>query len=204
MKVCVVGTGYVGLVTGAGLAEMGNEVTCVDVSEKRVTDLNNLVMPFHEPGLEDVVRANKIEGRLTFTTELAQGLKDARICFVAVGTPPNEDGSSNLSAVFKVAKDVSELAQRDLVFAVKSTVPIGTAKKIKEIVADSSVNISVASNPEFLAQGAAVNNFFNPDRIVIGSDDPKVFDTVQELYAPFLRSGNPVITMDITLSLIHI
>ncbi|MGE0495661.1 MAG: UDP-glucose/GDP-mannose dehydrogenase family protein [Vulcanimicrobiota bacterium] len=197
MKVCMVGTGYVGLVSGTCLAEMGNRVTCVDISAENIENIRSGVLPIHEPGLEELVHMNVQEGRLHFTTDLAEGLRDAIICFIAVGTPQDAAGAADVSAVLKVAEDVGALITRYTVVAVKSTVPVGTAHRVAEILGrQAKVPFAVVSNPEFLKQGAAVMDFLRPDRIVVGSEDSKALNIMRELYEPFLRTGNPVITMD--------
>ncbi|MBI3928245.1 MAG: UDP-glucose/GDP-mannose dehydrogenase family protein [Armatimonadetes bacterium] len=198
MKICVIGTGYVGLVSGACLAEMGNDVICVDRDEERIAQLREGVVPIYEPGLEEIVHTNIAEERLRFTTDLAEAVRETVVCFIAVGTPQSTDGSADLSAVFGVASDIARLMDGYRVIATKSTVPVGTAAKIRNLVAENTKHpFSVVSNPEFLKQGSAVDDFLKPERVVVGVEDQRAFDIMQELYAPFLRTGNPIITMDI-------
>lgn len=203
MKVCVVGTGYVGLVTGTCLAEMGNDVICVDNNAEKVEFLKNGGVPIYEPGLEELIKSNTREGRLTFTTDLADAVDKSLICFIAVGTPQGDDGSADLSAVFAVAKSIASCMNDYKVVVTKSTVPVGTAKQIDAILSDNtSQPFSVVSNPEFLKQGAAVDDFLKPDRVVVGTNptDQKAMDIMNELYSPFLRTGNPIIMMDVPSS----
>jgi len=203
MKVCVVGTGYVGLVTGTCLAEMGNDVICVDNNAEKVAFLNNGGVPIYEPGLEELIKTNTREGRLLFTTDLEGAVKESLVCFIAVGTPQGDDGSADLSAVFAVAKSIAQAMDGYRVVATKSTVPVGTANKIEAILAGSTTHpYSVVSNPEFLKQGAAVDDFLKPDRVVVGThpNDQKAMDIMNELYSPFLRTGNPIIMMDVPSS----
>jgi UDPglucose 6-dehydrogenase len=198
VKVCVVGTGYVGLVTGTCLAEMGNNVTCIDNDQQKIQRLEAGEVPIYEPGLEELIKSNTQEGRLTFSTNLTTTVKDSAICIIAVGTPQGDDGSADLSAVFAVAEAIAKAMNGYKVVVTKSTVPVGTADRIKGIVAQhTSHPFSVVSNPEFLKQGAAVDDFLKPDRVVIGSDDVQATELMRELYAPFLRTGNPVILMDV-------
>ncbi|MGE0199795.1 MAG: UDP-glucose/GDP-mannose dehydrogenase family protein [Candidatus Melainabacteria bacterium] len=205
MKLCVVGTGYVGLVTGACLAEMGNDVICVDIDAEKIRALNDGKIPIYEPGLDELVKVNSMEGRLSFTTDLDDAVKKSLICMIAVGTPPNEDGSADLSYVLEVARGVGRAMKKHnidyRVVATKSTVPVGTAAQIMgaldEILEGTGLNFSVVSNPEFLKQGAAVDDCLKPDRVVIGADNQRAFDIMRELYSPFLRTGNPIINMDI-------
>lgn len=203
MKIAVVGTGYVGLVTGACLAEVGTEVTCIDINQKKIDDLKKGILPIYEPGLENIVKRNFENGRLKFSTSTADGIKGADVAFIAVGTPPGEDGSADLRYVLDVAKEIGTHMNGYGVIVTKSTVPVGTAKKvnaaIKERLEDRGLDISydVASNPEFLKEGAAVNDFMKPDRIVIGVDSERAEDVMRKLYAPFVLNGHPVIFMDI-------
>lgn len=198
MRVCVIGTGYVGLVAGTCLAEMGNDVICVDNDEKKLEKLKKGIVPIYEPGLEELIKVNVSEGRLTFSADLAKAVKKSLICFIAVGTPQGEDGSANLSAVYKVAEDIACAMDDYRVIVDKSTVPVGTADKVSEIVkAHTKQPFDVVSNPEFLKQGAAVDDFLKPDRVVIGANSKKATEIMQELYSPFLRTGNPVIIMDV-------
>lgn len=198
MQVCIIGTGYVGLVSGACLAEMGNDVICVDRDVRRIEELEKGVLPFFEPGLEEIVECNHREGRLTFTTDLAGAVKDSLICFIAVGTPAGPDGSADLSAVFKVAEGIAEAMDGYRIISTKSTVPVGTGAKLAELVSQKTDHeFAIVSNPEFLKQGGAVNDFLKPDRVVVGASDQKAHDIMRELYSPFLRTGNPIIFMDI-------
>ena len=198
MNVCIVGTGYVGLVTGACLAEMGNTVICVDINAERVDGLRRGELPFFEPGLKEIVETGLRENRLIFTTDLKEGVAASEICFIAVGTPSTADGSADLSAVFTVARQIAESMDEYKVIVTKSTVPVGTSKKVSEIVAESTTQpFSVVSNPEFLKQGDAINDFAKPDRVIIGTSDERALKLMSELYAPFMRTGNRIISMDI-------
>jgi UDPglucose 6-dehydrogenase len=198
MKVTIVGTGYVGLVAGACLAETGNDVICADVDAKKIAGLKQNVLPIYEPGLEDLVERNQAEQRLVFTTDVAGAVATARVVFIAVGTPPDEDGSADLQYVLAVAEQIGRHATQEVVVVTKSTVPVGTAAKVRAAVAKhATVPFHVCSNPEFLKEGAAVDDFLKPDRVVIGTDHPTARDVMNELYAPFVRTGKPVIHMDI-------
>lgn len=196
MKVAVIGIGYVGLVVGACLSEAGIDVVCVDVDRKKLGTLSKGEVPFFEPGLADIVRRN-CPGRLAFRSDLAGALEERVIAFVAVGTPPNEDGSADLSHVLGVAEDVARSAKNDMVLVLKSTVPPGTNAKVTELVGRvaPSIRITVVSNPEFLKEGDAVRDFLKPDRIVIGTDDDRAFELLSRLYAPFNRQRNRLIRM---------
>jgi UDPglucose 6-dehydrogenase len=199
MKIAVVGTGYVGLVLGACLAENGNDVICVDKDEAKIETLNGGGIPIYEPGLEEMVRHNRHEERLTFTTDLQAAVRASSIVFIAVGTPQGEDGSADLRHVLAVARDVGRAMNKYTVVVDKSTVPVGTAKKVSETIAkETKQPFSVASNPEFLKQGAAIEDFMKPDRVVIGTvpGDDQAAAIMQELYAPFTRTGAPIIMMD--------
>jgi UDPglucose 6-dehydrogenase len=197
MKIAVVGTGYVGLVAGACLAENGNEVICVDHDAAKVRMLQRGKIPIYEPGLEEMVRRNRSEKRLTFTTALPQGVRNSQIIFIAVGTPTGEDGSADLQHVLGVARDVARAMNGYKVLVNKSTVPVGTATKVREIVRRETTHpFSVVSNPEFLKQGAAIDDFMKPDRVVIGAEDPRASELMRELYAPFTRTGAPIMMMD--------
>lgn len=202
MKICVIGTGYVGLVTGACLAEMGNHVICVDTDESRIEGLKQkLALPFYEPGLKEIVSTNSREGRLSFTTDTAAAVRASELCFIAVGTPQEEDGSADLTAVFAVAQDIARAMDGYRVLVTKSTVPVGTCARIEEVVARETTHpFSVVSNPEFLKQGNAVADFLRPDRVVIGANDKQAEELMKELYSPFLRTGKPVICMDVASS----
>ncbi|MGE3276304.1 MAG: UDP-glucose/GDP-mannose dehydrogenase family protein [Vicinamibacterales bacterium] len=197
MKIAVVGTGYVGLVAGACLAESGNDVICVDNDESKVRMLRRGKVPIYEPGLEELVRRNKAEGRLVFTTQLAKAVKQTQIIFIAVGTPQGEDGSADLQHVLAVARDVARSMDGYRVIVNKSTVPVGTAGKVREIVRRETTHpFSVVSNPEFLKQGAAVDDFMKPDRVVIGAEDPRAAELMVKLHKPFTRTGAPIMVMD--------
>jgi len=198
MKVCVIGTGYVGLVVGTCLAEMGNDVICVDNNEEKLSQLKQGIIPIYEPGLEDLIRANVSEERLTFTSDIKSAVAKSLVCFIAVGTPQGEDGSADLQYVEQVAKSIGQSIEQYTVIVDKSTVPVGTADRVTEIIkSQTNIEFDVVSNPEFLKQGAAVDDFLKPDRVVIGSNSQKASEIMQELYAPFLRTGNPVIMMDV-------
>jgi UDPglucose 6-dehydrogenase len=198
MNVAVVGTGYVGLVMGAGLAEMGNTVVCADVDAAKIGRLKRNDIPIYEPGLEPLVVRNQAEGRLVFTTDVGDAVEKGDIVFIAVGTPPDEDGSADLTHVLAVADTIGRHMNRPKVVVTKSTVPVGTAEKVRAAVAArTTVKFSVASNPEFLKEGAAVQDFMKPDRIVLGVDGPEAEAALRELYEPFVRTGNPLLFMDI-------
>jgi len=197
MKIAVVGTGYVGLVVGACLAESGNDVICVDKDETKVKALRRGKIPIFEPGLEELVRRNKAEGRLTFTTVLGKAVKASQIIFIAVGTPQGEDGSADLQHVLAVARDVGRAMDGYRVIVNKSTVPVGTADKVRAIIRRETQHpFSVVSNPEFLKQGAAVDDFMKPDRVVIGADDPRGAEMMVALHKPFTRTGARIMVMD--------
>src|SRR5580765_6571088 len=197
MKIAVVGTGYVGLVVGACLAETGNDVVCVDKSDAKVRMLRRGRMPIYEPGLEELVQRNTKKKRLSFTTQLAKAVRAAEIIFIAVGTPQGEDGSADLRHVQDVAKEIARAMNGYKVIVDKSTVPVGTAAKVRDIVRRETTHpFSVVSNPEFLKQGAAVEDFLKPDRVVIGVEDERASELMLELYAPFTRTGAPIMLMD--------
>lgn len=198
MNICVIGTGYVGLVAGACLADMGNNVICVDNNEDKISQLKNGVIPIYEPGLDELVKSNVLENRLDFSTDLKSAVEKSLVCFIAVGTPQCEDGSADLQYVFNVAKSIATSMNDYKVIVDKSTVPVGTAEKVSEIIkANTKYDFDVVSNPEFLKQGNAVNDFLSPDRVVIGSNSDKATQIMQEIYAPFFRTGNRVIVMDV-------
>ncbi len=203
MHVTIFGTGYVGLVTGTCLAEVGHDVVCVDIDAAKVAGLENGVIPIYEPGLEPMVVANHAAGRLHFTTDAAAGVDHAEIVFIAVGTPPDEDGSADLQYVLAVARTIGEHLSRPAVIVDKSTVPVGTADKVRatisQVLGRRGVDIAfdVVSNPEFLKEGAAVDDCMRPDRIVIGADNPEAVDTLRRLYAPFNRNHDRVVAMDV-------
>ncbi len=197
MRLAVVGTGYVGLVTGTCFAETGNEVTCVDIDVRKVEKLNNGIVPIYEPGLEVLFHRNVEAGRLKFTTNLAEGIKNAEVIFLALPTPPGEDGSADLKYILGVATDLGPLLDRYAVIVDKSTVPVGTAEKVHaNIVQAAKVDFDVVSNPEFLREGVAVEDFMKPDRVVIGTKSDKAKSVLNRLYAPLVRQGNPIIFMD--------
>ncbi len=197
MKIAVVGTGYVGLVTGTCFAETGNQVTCVDIDERKVQKLNNRIIPIYEPGLDVLFYRNVEEGRLKFTTNLAEGIKGAEVIFLALPTPPGEDGSADLKYILGVANDLGPILEQYAVIVDKSTVPVGTAEKVHAcIVKNAKVEFDVVSNPEFLREGVAVEDFMKPDRVVIGTKSEKAKAVMNRLYAPLVRQGNPVIFMD--------
>lgn len=198
MKICIVGTGYVGLVAGTCLAEMGNDVICVDNDTKKLAQLEQGIIPIYEPGLEELILTNVEQGRLTFSNDLDIAVKHSLICFIAVGTPQGQDGSADLSAVYNVAECIAKSMNEYKIIVNKSTVPVGTAVEVAKVIEQNTkFEFDVVSNPEFLKQGAAVEDFLKPDRVIIGSDSEKATKIMQELYAPFLRTGNPVITMDV-------
>jgi len=191
MNICMIGTGYVGLVTGACLAGSGNNVICVDIDEQKITSLSKGEVTFFEPGLEDLVKENYDEGRLSFTTDLKPALDISEIIFIAVGTPPKEDGSADLLAVSEVAKSIGQNISDYKIIVTKSTVPVGTSEMIRDIVKkQTNIEFDVASNPEFLKEGAAVEDFMKPDRIVIGVDKQEVGEKLRQLYEPFMRSSD--------------
>src|SRR6266404_822578 len=197
MKIAVVGTGYVGLVTGTCFAETGNKVTCVDIDAEKVKKLSNGEITIYEPGLEKLFLRNQREGRLTFTTNLADGVKESLLIFLALPTPPGEDGSADLSAVLKVAGDLGKIITDYKIIIDKSTVPVGTAEKVQKVMgANCHCEFDVVSNPEFLREGLAVEDFMKPDRVVIGTNSERAKKILSDLYAPFVRQGNPVIFMD--------
>jgi UDPglucose 6-dehydrogenase len=201
MKIAVIGTGYVGLVTGTCFAETGNKVTCVDINPKIIDKLNGGQITIYEPGLEKLFLRNQKEGRLTFTTSLEEGIKDAQIIFLALPTPPGEDGSADLKYILGVANDLGKLLKPNdfKVIIDKSTVPVGTAEKVKNAIlanGASTESFTVVSNPEFLREGVAVDDFMKPDRVVIGTSSERAKKIMNDLYAPFVRQGNPVIFMD--------
>ncbi|HJM38561.1 MAG TPA: UDP-glucose/GDP-mannose dehydrogenase family protein [Planctomycetota bacterium] len=197
MHITVVGTGYVGLVAGTCFAEMGNHVTCIDIDAEKIENLKNGVIPIFEPGLSEMVIHNHKDGRLNFSTDLKTAVENSRVAFIAVGTPPAEDGSADLSAVLAVAKAIGQAANGPQIIVDKSTVPVGTAAKVKATAqAETEHPIEVVSNPEFLKEGAAIDDFMKPDRVVIGAETEEAFEIMDELYGPFVRSGKPIIHMD--------
>lgn len=206
MKVTIFGTGYVGLVTGTCLADMGHHVMCVDIDEQKITNLRNGVIPIYEPGLESLVKSNVANGQLCFTADAEEGVAHAEIQFIAVGTPPDEDGSADLKYVLAVARSIASHMQSHKVIVNKSTVPVGTADKVSALVRQvlaarsSPLGFDVVSNPEFLKEGAAVNDCMKPDRIVIGSQSAHAISVMKELYAPFNRNHDRMIVMDVRSS----
>ena len=198
MKITVIGTGYVGLVAGACFADMGNEVICIDNNIKKIEQLQNGIIPIYEPGLEELVKSNTIEKRLIFSDDIDSAVKNSQVCFIAVGTPQGEDGSADLKYVFDVAKSIAKAMNGYKVIVDKSTVPVGTAQKVTEIIKQNTNHpFDVVSNPEFLKQGNAVDDFLHPDRVVIGSNSDRATQIMQDIYAPFFRTGNRVIVMDV-------
>ncbi len=203
MKISIVGTGYVGLVTGTCFADTGINVTCVDIDEKKISDLKNGIIPIYEPGLDQMVLNNVEKDRLTFTTSLKESLEHAEAMFIAVGTPPGEDGSADLSHVLEVARQIGKYMDHYVVVVTKSTVPIGTAKKVKAAIQDElekrgvELDFDVASNPEFLKEGNAIEDFLKPDRIVVGTESEKAEKLMSRLYKPFVLNGHPILFMDI-------
>lgn len=203
MKISIVGTGYVGLVTGTCFSEMGNKVYCIDNDKQKIEKLRNGEIPIYEPGLQEMVKRNYEEGQLNFTTDIKEGLENTNICFIAVGTPMDEDGSADLHYVLEVAKDIGKYMIHDMIIVDKSTVPVGTAEKVKLNVQEQldlrnvSFNFKVVSNPEFLKEGSAIEDCMRPDRIVIGVEDDKTKDIMKQLYAPFIRNRDRFIIMDI-------
>jgi UDPglucose 6-dehydrogenase len=197
MKIAVVGTGYVGLVTGTCFAETGNTVTCIDIDQKKVEKLKNGKITIYEPGLEQLFERNVKQERLFFTTNLQEGIKDAKVIFLALPTPPGENGSADLKYILKVADDLGPLLEDYTVIVDKSTVPVGTADKVRNrIAANAKVEFDVVSNPEFLREGVAVEDFMKPERVVIGTSDSRAKKIMESLYAPYVRQGNPLVFMD--------
>ena len=203
MNITIFGTGYVGLVTGTCFAEMGNNVLCVDVDVKKIDALNQGQIPIFEPGLENLVRDNHARGRLSFTVDAPRAVKHGNIIFIAVGTPSDEDGSADLVYVLQVAKTIASLMEEPKIIVNKSTVPVGTAEKVKQALIaelasrEKDINFEIASNPEFLKEGAAISDFMKPDRIIIGSNSAKAAQALEQLYAPFNRNHDKVVHMDI-------
>lgn len=197
MKIAVIGSGYVGLVTGTCLAETGNEVVCIDIDKNKVQKLNNGVVPIYEPHLDILFDRNIKAGRLKFTTSLEEGLEHGEVIFLALPTPEEEDGSADLSYVIGVAEDIGRLLNEYKVIVDKSTVPVGTAEKVRDTIAKyTTCDFDVVSNPEFLREGFAVDDFLKPERIVVGSSSDRAIELMKKLYKPFVRSGNPIIVMD--------
>ncbi|MRR57205.1 MAG: UDP-glucose/GDP-mannose dehydrogenase family protein [Deltaproteobacteria bacterium] len=203
MKICVIGTGYVGLVVGTCFAESGNTVVCVDIDESKIEGLKNGVIPIYEPGLKELILRNAEEGRLSFTTDLASAIKSSLLQFIAVGTPPGEDGSADLNHVLGVAREIGRHMENFKIVVDKSTVPVGTADKVRAAIRQEldsrnvDIEFDVVSNPEFLKEGAAIDDFMRPDRVVIGADNVRTAEIMKELYAPFMRKSNRIIVMDV-------
>ena len=198
MQIAVVGTGYVGLVVGACLAETGRDVVCADIDEAKIQGLREGIIPIYEPGLEPLVKRNLADGRLRFSTDVAAAVRDAQVIFIAVGTPPDEDGSADLKHVLAVAATIGDHMTEPKIVITKSTVPVGTAQRVKaEIEKRTSVPAHICSNPEFLKEGAAVDDFMKPDRVVVGVETEYAREVLTELYEPFVRTGKPIIFMDI-------
>lgn len=203
MKIAVIGSGYVGLVSGTCFSEMGNRVTCVDIDEDKIQKLNEGIIPIYEPGLEKMILKNIENQNLFFTTSLGEAIKDAKIVFIAVGTPMGEDGSADLQYVLAVAKEIGQKMQSEIIIVDKSTVPVGTADKVKSVVQSeldkrqSDLPFHVVSNPEFLKEGAAISDFMKPDRVVIGAESEYAFDVMYQLYHPFTMSQDRLVKMDI-------
>jgi len=203
MKIVIVGSGYVGLVTGACFSEVGIDVVCVDIDHNKIENLNKGIVPIYEPGLEEMLTRNMKKGRLTFTTDISEAMKGCEVLFISVGTPPDEDGSADLKYVLAVARDCGRNMDDYLLVVTKSTVPVGTSKKVKDAIQDElnkrslDIEFAVASNPEFLKEGAAIDDFLKPDRIVIGLESKRAEDLMKSLYKPFILNGHPLIFMDI-------
>lgn len=196
MNIGVIGTGYVGLVAGACFAESGNDVVCGDINEKKIERLNNGEIPIYEPGLEEIIKSNKKAGRIEFTTDIKAVVEKSEIIFIAVGTPQDKDGSADLKFVLAVAADIGKYINEPKIIVNKSTVPVGTADLVRaEISKHTKISFDVVSNPEFLKEGSAIDDFLKPDRVVIGTENPESSAKMQELYSPFVRSGNPIIVM---------
>ena len=197
MRICVIGTGYVGLVAGACFAEMGNTVICVDNNSEKIKSLRQGITPIYEPGLEELIKSNISQSRLSFTEDINKAVKSSEVCFITVGTPQDINGAADLQYVYKAAEDIGKAINSYKVIVNKSTVPIGTASKIAEIIRQNTdYDFDIVSNPEFLKQGAAVEDFLKPDRVIIGSDSPKALEIVKSLYNPFVLNMHPIITMD--------
>ncbi len=204
MKVTVVGSGYVGLVTGTCFADMGNDVWCVDIDQKKIDNLKKGIIPIYEPGLEEMVKRNIEEGRLRFTTSIKEALEDTLFVFIAVGTPPGEDGSADLQYVLAVAEDIGKNMERYVIVVNKSTVPVGTADRVRETIraqlakrSRGDLEFDVVSNPEFLKEGSAIEDFLRADRVIIGTDNVRTAELMKELYDPFQRKGEKILVMDI-------
>ena len=198
MKICVIGTGYVGLVAGTCLADMGNNVICIDNNEEKIKKLEKGIVPIYEPGLEELIKINVKENRLSFSTDLSTAVKTSKVCFIAVATPQDIDGSCNLSAVIEVAKEIAKNLNEYKVIVNKSTVPVGTAEKLTTIMKDlTDIEFDVVSNPEFLKQGAAVDDFLSPDRVIIGSNSERASQIMKDIYSPYFKTADRTIFMDV-------
>lgn len=197
MRLCVIGTGYVGLVAGTCFAESGNEVVCVDIDQHKIAELSAGRVPIYEPGLEELIRRNTADGRLWFTTDLSRAVKESLVCFIAVGTPSDSDGSADVNMVLEVARSIGRVMPGYRIIVLKSTVPVGTADRVREAAAENTEHpFDVVSNPEFMKEGAAVEDFMKPDRVVIGGSNDRALSVIKELYAPFVRNENPILEMD--------
>ena len=198
MKIAVIGTGYVGLVAGACFAESGNDVICADIDQKKIDLLNSGGVPIYEPGLEPLIESNLEAGRLSFTTDVPDAVRRSDVIFIAVGTPPGEDGSADLQYVLAVARTIGKTMQSEKIVITKSTVPVGTARLVREAIeGETDIPVHVCSNPEFLKEGAAIEDFMKPDRVVLGVDSEKAAETLRQLYSPFVRQGHQVLIMDV-------
>ncbi|HQU70975.1 MAG: UDP-glucose/GDP-mannose dehydrogenase family protein [Calditrichaeota bacterium] len=197
MRLSIIGVGYVGLVAGACFSESGNHVICMDKNARRIKDLKEGIIPIYEPGLDLLVRRNQSNGRLKFVTDIQEAVHRADVIFIAVGTPPEEDGSADLSHVLSVAREIGKVMDKPKIIVNKSTVPVGTSEKVREVIAaETEHTFEVVSNPEFLKEGAAIDDFMYPDRVIIGTRNNEVAEVMRELYSPFVRTGNPIIVMD--------
>jgi UDPglucose 6-dehydrogenase len=204
MKIAIIGSGYVGLVTGTCFAEMGNDVWCIDIDKNKIENLKKGIIPIYEPGLEEMIKRNHEQGRLKFTIDIKEGISDALFAFIAVGTPPGEDGSADLQYVLNVARDIGKNMEKYMIIVDKSTVPVGTAEKVRSAVKEelekrekSNIEFDIVSNPEFLKEGDAIDDFMKPDRVIIGSDNVRTAELMNELYSSFCRKSEKAIVMDI-------
>ncbi|MBF8254093.1 MAG: UDP-glucose dehydrogenase, partial [Deltaproteobacteria bacterium] len=197
MNIAVIGTGYVGLVAGTCFAENGNDVVCVDIDEKKIATLNQGKVPIYEPGLEEMIRRNVADRRLSFTTDITPAVRKSEIIFIAVGTPQGRNGRANLEYLRATAKSIAKAMNGRKIIVTKSTVPVGTADEIRGLIKTGTKHpFAVLSNPEFMKEGAAVDDFMKPDRVVLGGDDFKAIEKLKEVYEPFVRTGNPIMVMD--------
>jgi UDPglucose 6-dehydrogenase len=198
MKIAVIGTGYVGLVAGACFAESGNDVICADIDQRKIDLLNSGGVPIYEPGLEPLIESNLESGRLSFTTDVVDAVRRSDVIFIAVGTPPGEDGSADLQHVLAVARTIGQSMQSEKIVITKSTVPVGTARRVRDAIeAETDIPVHVCSNPEFLKEGAAIDDFMKPDRVVLGVDSEEAAETLRALYSPFVRQGHQILIMDV-------